>query len=80
MRKVALTAAALAAFLLVGCTHEVCTTIGNTTTCETQFKPSQAEQDKERKRDLYLLDQLDCMEAGQFSEQYCESQARRYLD
>lgn len=77
MKKVALTAAAMAAFLLVGCTHEVCETIGSRTTCETQFKPSQAEKDRELDNALYTIDWMSCVEYGEGSRQYCQAQARK---
>ena len=58
MNKITFAAAAMAAFLMGGCTHEVCNTYGNTTICETQFKPSEAEKSRRLKYASQLLDEM----------------------
>ena len=79
MKYLAIPATLAVALLSTACaeTEQVCRTYGNQTTCRTERVKSHAERERSLNNSIWILDWMNCFEAGQGTEEQCKARATR---
>jgi len=79
MKRLAIPAVLVAAFLATGCgeTQEVCRTYGNRTVCRTERVKTGAARERELRHSVWVLDWTRCVEEGRGSKKQCQTDPDR---